>query len=197
MATLTVISNELRDDTTPAALGIVGNSIVRDLQRKIDSAWFAASTTNGPAGLQSLTTSTASAGGSWDDFDAFEAAKSAAETLGATITAFVTNPATALELTTVKQFASVGSNVPLLAPSATAPAARQISGVPLLVSPAAPANIVWGIPREYTLFVLRQPTTVVSDSSAYFSKDSTGIRATTRIGFCFTYPAAIVKITKS
>ena len=137
------------------------------------------------------------AGGTWDDLDPFEAAKSAAETLGATITAFVTNPATALELSTLKQFAAVGSNMPLLAPNPTQPAARQIAGVPLLVSPAAPANIVWGIPREYVYFVQRQPTTVVSDGSVFFTKDSTAVRATTRIGFCFVYPLSVVKITKA
>ena len=187
----------MRDDSSPAALGIVGQSVVRDLQRKTDQAWFAASTPNGPAGLQSLTTSVASAGGSFDDFDVFEAAKSAAETLGATISAWVTSPATALELTTVKAFSTVGSNMPLLAPSPTQPASRQISGIPLLVSPAAPANVVYGIPREYCLFVMRQPTTVVSDGSAFFTKDSTAVRATTRIGFCFTNPMAIVKVTKA
>ena len=197
LATLTVLSNELRDDSSPAALGIVGNSIVRDLKKKIDAAFFANTTANGPSGLASLTTSVASSGGSFDDFDVFEAAKSAAESLGATITSWVTSPATALELSTTKAFAAVGSNMPLLQPSPTQPAARQISGVPLLVSPSAPANIVWGIPAEHVLFVQRLPATVVSDGSVFFTKDSTAVRATTRIGFCFTYPLSIVKITKA
>src|SRR5215218_9357339 len=92
-----------------------------------DAAFFTNTTTNGPSGLGSLTTSTASAGGSWSDFDWAEAAKSAAEVLHTEITSFVTSPATALALSTVKQFGTAGSNVPLLAPNATQPAARTIA----------------------------------------------------------------------
>ncbi len=63
-----------------AAVDLVGASIVRDLKREIDKAWFTATTADGPSGLPSLTTSVASAGGSWDDFDWAAAAISAAET---------------------------------------------------------------------------------------------------------------------
>ena len=197
LATVTVVSNELMSDSSPAALSVVGQSVVRDLKRKVDAAFFTASTTNGPSGLPSLTTSTASAGGSWDDFDWAAAAISAAETLHSQITSFVTSPATALQLSTVKQFSTAGSNVPLLAPSATEPAARQIAGVPLLVSPSVAADTVWAVPQQHVFFVLRQPATVVSDGGAFFTKDSTAIRATLRVGFAYTYPLTVVKISKT
>lgn len=178
-------------DSSPTALSIVGQSCVRDLKRKIDAAWLTATTPNGPSGLPSLTTSTASAGGSWDDFDWAQAAISAAETLNSQVTSFVTSPATALQLSTVKAYAAAGSNVPLK------PGTRVIAGVPLLVSPSVAADTIWAVPQQHSLFVLRQPATVVSDSSVYFSKDSTAIRSTLRVGFCFPHPMSVVKITKA
>jgi HK97 family phage major capsid protein len=100
-------------------------------------------------------------------------------------------------LSTIKAFSTAGSNMPLLQADPTQPSARTISGVPLLVSPAVAADIVWAIPREHSLFVLRQDATVVSDSSVMFTSDRTAIRATLRVSFGFTQPLSIVKITKA
>lgn len=47
------------------------------------------------------------------------------------------------------------------------------------------------------MFVLRQPATVVSDGSVFFTKDSTAIRATLRVGFAYSYPLTVVKISKT
>lgn len=55
LAGLTIISNELAMDSSPAALQVVGDGLVRDLARKTDQAFFANTTTNGPAGLLSIT----------------------------------------------------------------------------------------------------------------------------------------------
>ena len=51
LAGLVVVSNELAADSSPAALGVVGQGLVRDLRRKIDAAYFTATTLNGPSGL--------------------------------------------------------------------------------------------------------------------------------------------------
>jgi HK97 family phage major capsid protein len=197
LAGLCVISNELANDSSPAALGVVGQGLVRDLRRKLDAAWLTATTTNGPSGLPSLTTSTTSAGGAWSSFDWAEAAKSADESLHTVVTSFVTSPATALALSTVKQFSTAGSNVPLLAPDPSQPSARTIAGVPLLVSPSVAADTIWAIPRDHVLFVIRQDASVVSDGSVFFTKDSVAVRATLRVGFAYTYPLAITKISKT
>ncbi len=196
LAALTVVSNELMQDSSPAALSVVGQSIVRDLKRKVDAAWLTATTANGPSGLPSVAFTTVSAGGAFTSFDWAEAAKSAAESLHTSITSFITSPATALALSTIHEFGTAGSNVPLLQPNPQEPSVRQIAGVPLLVSPSCAADTVWGVPSQHVLFVMRQPATVVSDASVFFTKDSCAIRATTRIGFCYTYPAAVVKVTK-
>ena len=163
------MSNELASDSSPAAFGVVGDGLVRDLRRKIDSAYFGNTVTNGPSGLGSLTTSTATNGGTWATLDSFEAAKSAAETLHTQITAFVAAPATALALSTIKEFGTAGSNKPLLQADPTQPSARSISGVPLYVSPAVGADLVWAIPQQHSLFVIRQDASVVTDSSVYFT----------------------------
>ena len=197
LAGLVVVSNELAADSSPSALQVVGEGLVRDLRRKIDAAYFTNTTANGPSGLGSLTTSTAANGGSWSTLDSFEAAKSAAETLHTTITAFVAAPATVLALSTLKQFSTAGSNVPLLQADPTQPVTRSISGVPLYSSPAVAADIVWAIPQQHSMFVLRQDASVVTDGSVMFTSDRTAIRATLRVGFGFTYPLAVVKITKA
>jgi HK97 family phage major capsid protein len=178
-------------------LQVVGDGLVRDLRRKIDSAYFGNTVTNGPNGLGSLTTSTAPNGGTWANLDAFEAAKSAAENLHTQITAFVTSPATALALSTLKEYGAAGSNKSLLQPDPTAPVPRSISGVPLYVSPAVGADLVWAIPQQHTLFVLRTDASVVTDSSVMFTSDRVAVRATMRIGFGFSYPLAVVKISKT
>ena len=197
LAGLTVLSNELANDSSPAALSVVGEGLVRDLRRKLDAAWLGNTTADGPNGLGSLTTSTATNGGSWATLDSFEVAKSTAESLHTEITAFVTSPATALALSTIKAFSTAGSNMPLLQSDPTQPSARTISGVPLLVSPSVTADTVWAIPRAHTLMVRRQDASVVTDTSVYFTSDRVAVRATLRVSFGFTQPLAIVRITKA
>jgi HK97 family phage major capsid protein len=90
-----------------------------------------------------------------------------------------------------------GSNVPLLAADPTQPVSRSISGVPLYVCPSVAADVVWAVPQQHSLFMLRQDASVQTDSSVYFTSDRVAIRATLRVSFGFTYPLAVVKITKT
>src|SRR6478672_680441 len=120
LAGLTVITNELAADSSPAALQVVGDGLVRDLARKTDQAFFANTTTNGPAGLLSITPTAADAGDAWANLDAFEFAKSNAEQHNTVVDTFVANPATALKIATLKQFGTAGSNVALLQPDPSA-----------------------------------------------------------------------------
>jgi HK97 family phage major capsid protein len=200
LAALSIISSELAADSSPAALQVVGDGIVRDVKRQLDASFFKAApgtTPDGPSGLGSLTTAVAPNGGSWANLDAFEAAKANAENLFTTVTAFVAAPATVLALSTLKAFATVGSNMPLLQTDPTQPVSRTISGVPLYSSPAVGADIVWALPAERVLFVVRQDATVVSDSSVMFTSDRVAIRCTMRVSYAFTQPLAITKITKA
>ena len=54
-----------------------------------------------------------------------------------------------LALSTLKAFATVGSNKPLLGTDLTQPVSRTISGVPLYSSPAVAADVVWAIPAQH------------------------------------------------
>lgn len=65
------------------------------------------------------------------------------------------------------------------------------------MSPSVGADLVWAVPAAHSIFVIRQDASVVSDTSAMFTSDRTAIRATLRIGFGFTHPTAVVKITKA
>jgi HK97 family phage major capsid protein len=47
LAGLVVVSNELAADSSPAALQVVGQGLVRDLSRKIDAAYFGNTTVTG------------------------------------------------------------------------------------------------------------------------------------------------------
>ena len=195
LAGLTVISNELAADSSPAALQVVGDGLVRDLKRKIDAAYFGNTTTNGPSGLGSLTTATVDGGDAWTNLDWAEEAKSEAEQVHTMLTAFVANPATALALSSLKE--QTGSNKHLLGSDPTQAGNRVIGGVPLYVSPSVADGTVWGIPQPHSIFVIRQDASVVTDTSVYFTSDRVAVRATLRASFGFTYPAAIVKITLS
>ena len=193
LAGLTICSNELVADSDPSALQVVGQGLVRDLQVRLDGAFFGNTVTNGPNGLGSLSSVQTVAGGSVADLDAFAEALSKAEQVGSTITAFVASPATVLNLQTLKTGSQL--NTPLLGNDPTSPTKRSVLGVPLYSSPAVSNTVVWGIPRAKTFVVIRIPATVVTDSSAYFSSDRTAVRAVLRSAYGFPHEQAVVKIS--
>jgi len=192
-AGLTVVSNELVADSSPEATDIIGQRLVQSLRRKVDSAWFAASTANGPDGLGSITPTDVYAGaGGFTNVDPFYEALAAAENVGAKITTFVVNPDTALDLARLKE--GTGSNKNLLQPDPTQPGRRVVAGVPLLVSPDAPVDVVWGIPKALAFAVVRKDAEVALDSSPFFTSDRTAVRVTVRVAFGFPQPDAVVAV---
>ncbi|MCG7597834.1 phage major capsid protein [Mycobacterium sp. PSTR-4-N] len=198
LAGLTVVSRELANDSSPAAADVIGQGLTRDLIRKTDQALFTATTTNGPGGIPGVSgVSTVSAGASYANVDAFSDALYTAEQFNATITAWVTNPATAKTLAKVKE--GSGSNKPLLQPDPTQPGRRQILGVPLLTSPyvTTTGSVVWGISAQYSYLVVREQAEVESDRSVFFTSDRVAVRAILRLGFAFPHPASLVKIATS
>lgn len=189
VAGLTIISRELAEDSSPAAQQIVGDGLARDISAKIDAAFFAGTTLNGPAGLGSLTTSSAEyALGGPTNTDWALSAIAAAEANGGNVTAFVTDPATALALATAKE--STTSERNLLS-------GRTVEGVPLVVSTKVTAGTVWAIDSRFVQVVVRDNTRLEVDKSAYFSTDQVAVKATMRVGFAFTHPLALVKVTEA
>jgi HK97 family phage major capsid protein len=193
LAALTIASNELVADSDPSALELLGAGIVRDLQVRLDSAFFGVSVTDGPSGIASVSgVQTVAAGTAISNLDPFAEAVSLAETVGALDLSFVANPATLLTLSKLK----VGTNFnqPLLGIDPTSPTKRSILGVPITWSPAVGVADIWTIPRVKSFVVMRTGTTLVTDTSAYFSSDRTAIRCTMRVGFGWPHAAAIVRI---
>lgn len=192
VAGLTIVSNELAADSNPAALNIVGAGLVRSIVAKVDAAFFATATANGPDGIGGTVHQTVDIGAGIANTDVFAEAIAKAENVGAQITSFVTHPDTALELATLKE--ATGSNKPLLGPDPSAPGARSVLGVPLLTSPYVTDGDIWGIPRDYSFTVLRNNTSLAISEDAYFSSDRVGVRATMRVAFAFPHETAVVRI---
>ncbi|MBA2558802.1 MAG: phage major capsid protein [Propionibacteriales bacterium] len=194
VAGLTIISRELADDSSPAAAQVVGDGLARDIARRIDQAAFAGLAAPAPAGLSTLSgVQTYVNAGAFGNLDFAAEAISKAETVGATITAFVAGPATALALAKVKQ--STGSNQPVLGMDATSATSRQILGVPLFVSQYVAANTLWAIDSSRVWLVVREDATVEVDRSVFFTSDRVAVKAVMRAGFGFVHPQSVVKVT--
>jgi HK97 family phage major capsid protein len=196
VAGLSIISNELANDTSPAAAGVIGDGLGRDIAGRVDAAFFGAapaSTAVQPGGLENISDDvTTIAADPAAGLEAYIDALAAAEGFGVTLDYFVVNPATASALAKLKT--GTGSNLPLFGVGATNGIQRDILGVPLRVSPHVLAGTAWGIPTSRIYTVLRSDVTVDVDKSVFFTKDQTAIRAVLRIGFGFVQPEAIVKI---
>ena len=130
---LVVTSNELWDDADASApvLDVVGNGLVRDLQTRLDAAYFGTTTANRPSGLGSLS-DTQENDLSWDEtLDVFADALSKAEQTGVAAVGadgapnmtFILSPSDTLRVMTTK--VAVDSAAPLLGPDATQATGRN------------------------------------------------------------------------
>ncbi|MGI8614418.1 MAG: phage major capsid protein [Nocardioidaceae bacterium] len=194
VAGLTIVSRELADDSNPAAASVVGESLARDIARKVDAAYFGALAAPAPSGLGALSgVQTYVNAGAFSSLDFAAIAISKAEIVGATIDAFVAGPDVALSLATIKQ--ASGSNQPVLGTDARQATDRMILGVPLHVSASVAANTLWAIDSSRCWLVLRDNATVEADRSVFFTSDRVAVKATMRAGFAFPHPASVVKVS--
>ena len=194
LAGLSIVTNELAADSSPAAAEAIGAGLARDLARKVDIAFFGNVASPAPPGLGALSgTSPIDAGAAITNTDPFVEAIAAAEAVGATVDNFVANPADALVLAKVKK--ATGSNEPLLGVDATSPSRRVVAGVPLLTSPAVAVGTIWGLAKSRVYLVIREDAEVEADGSPFFTSDRTAIRGKLRVGFVFPHPAAVVEMT--
>lgn len=192
VAGLTLISAELAADSTPEAEKVISGRLVQSLRRKVDAAWFANTTANGPSGLGSIVPQKVFAGGAFANADPFLEAVSLAEQVGAKLTSFVASPTTVLNLAKLKK--QTGSQEPLLSPDAAGAAGRLVAGVPLVSSPDCPDGVVYGIPKARVFVVVRQDVEVAVDGSAAFTSDRVAVRTKLRVGFGFPHHQAVVVV---
>lgn len=203
IAGLTVVSNEMLNDATPESSQLIGARIAADIARKVDAAFFGShgSSTVQPAGLADLPTTGAgsvtkiSAGGTWGNLDVFTGAIIGTQALGVQVGAFVTSAADALAIGTIKD-SSVSSRS-LLAPDPTQPGRLVIGGVPVYVSPAVAAGVVWSLPAARSYVIINEDASIEVDRSVFFTSDRSAVRSVMRVGFGWPQPAAITKITKA
>ncbi|MEU3710275.1 phage major capsid protein [Streptomyces catenulae] len=193
-AGLSIVSNELAEDSDPDAQKLVGDGLARSIARVLDRSFFNSLPAPAPEGLEAVGgVGTVDAGTKFTNLDAFQEAINRAEDVGATITAFAANPVDALTLAQLKQ--TKDSNVPLLGSDPTTPTRRTVLGVPLYVSNAVTVGTVWGIPRDRVMVVMRRDVTLDVSKHARFTRDQTAIKATMRVAHAFPHPAAIQRIS--
>lgn len=197
LAGLTIVSREMANDASPDVAQQIGLGLARDIARKLDAAFFGKRGTDtlAPRGLGDLTgVSAVDAGAAWSNADPFSDAIYGAEQVGASLAAFVANPADAKLLAKLKTGA--GLNSQLLQPDATQPTRRQIAGVPMLVSPAVTAGTVWGLPAGgLVVIAVRSDVELLRDESVYFTSDRVAIKASMRVTTLFPHEAAIQKVS--
>ncbi|WP_137148081.1 phage major capsid protein [Mycolicibacterium sp. CR10] len=191
---LTQISNEAAEDSNPAVADQIGRALARSISKKIDAAFFANTTSNGPSGLLSLSgineidTDTYA----FTSLDPFHQAKAAALADGAEVSVWLLAPDVALALSTTKELSS-GSNKGLLDSTGVADG-TTLAGVPALVSTDVAAGEAWGLDSSQVLIVQRTGTRVTRSTDAAFDYDAVQVRATARVSFGFTNPAGVVRI---
>lgn len=200
VANITVVSNELADDSSPDAEETIGRSVARGIATKIDEAYFADYTHTGaddprPRGLEHLDEADVTlleADAAWENMDPFADALALTEQEGGSVTNFVANPADFRALVKLKREA--GSNEPLLGNDPTQAGRRVLLGVPLRISRFVVPGTIWGLDKRFANLVLRKDVEITTDRSVYFTRDMTAIRAIMRTGFAFPHPKTLAKI---
>lgn len=198
LAGLTRVSRELASDSTPEALTVVGDALVRDMHIKADAAFFGNVAAPAPAGLGGLTgistVNGAATATAYTDIDLFLDGLAKVANQGHQADHIVAHPDTVLMLAKLRE--ASGSLRPLLEPDPTKPGAKTLSGVPLVPNRAVPAakGVAYIIPRAVSYAVVRSDVDVRVDESVYFTADALAVRATMRVGFGFPHPAAICRV---
>ncbi|AWT53857.1 phage major capsid protein [Mycolicibacterium smegmatis] len=197
---LTQISNEAASDTNPAVADQVARALARSIAKKIDAAFFANTTTNGPAGLLSLTGINVVDTGTipFTSLDPFHEAKAAALADGANLSVFILAPDVALALSKAKIFtpgetSDATSNVGLLDVNGVGDG-TTLAGVPVLVSTDVASGNAWGLDSEQVLIVQRTGTQITRSTDAAFAYDAVQVRGTARVSWGFSNPAGVVRL---
>ncbi|MBX7434172.1 phage major capsid protein [Mycobacterium sp. Y57] len=198
---LTKISNELVNDSSPKAADLVGQLMAADIARAVDARYFGGTLAKAPDGLASLAgAQLVDAGTAWDSLDPFADAIAKATDVGATITAWCASSATVNTLMKLKQFSGdTDSLVPLLGSDPNMPTRKQVLGIPLYGLPAGVIDdtVIWAICREKAFVVLRNDVSLAVDQSAYFSSDSVGVRSVIRLDFAWPHEQAVIQLSIS
>lgn len=196
IAALTVISSELAEDSEPAAVELIGQSIARSIRLKLDTGFlFAAS-----GGLPSpgiLTGDNYTDGGALgNNLDSISDAITSVEAAGGRADVIVMSPATWGKLSKLKVLAT-DSNQPLLGVGESGvnqAQQRTLFGIPVYVDYAVAAEVVAVWDSSSIATALRRDVKIDTDTSRYFDSDSVGIRATLRCDWRVLDPKRLIRL---
>ena len=200
VAGISRLSNELAEDSSPAAADLVGSGLATQIAERIDATWFgAAGVAPVPSGIESLVagsppcTKVIADPAALTNLDPFVEARFVAEKNRAKLTNWIINPDVAKAISKLK--VQTGSNQNLLE---IVTDGLRIAGLPVLISPHVPATVsFYGIDREQALFVMRKGTVVERSRDSAFSVDGVDVRAIARVGWCWVNPAGVIRGSKS
>ncbi|MGE2737348.1 phage major capsid protein [Mycolicibacterium vaccae] len=186
-AGLTPISNELAEDSTPAALDLIAAGLSNQITRAIDGAYLANTTAKGPNGLLSIGYTGVDTGASLSNLDPFIAARYAAKTNGSDLTSWIMAPAQAEALSKLK--VASGSNQSLIQ---FVEDGITVAGLPVIVSDQVDAETkFWGIPQAHVVLVMRKGTRV--EKFPNVQQDGIWVRAVSRLGIGFLNEPGVVR----
>jgi HK97 family phage major capsid protein len=186
-AGITRISNELRDDSSPAIGDLVGGALSNQISRAIDGAYLANTTAKAPDGLLAQSYTTVDTGASLTNLDPFIAARFASVAAGSELTHWIVKPAVAEALSKLKKISGSAENL-----IAFVEDGLVVAGLPVLISNQLDANtLFWGIPQKHVVLVMRNGTTVERFPAVY--NDGTDIRAISRFGLAFLNEPGVIR----
>jgi HK97 family phage major capsid protein len=191
-AGLTLLSNEVIDDSDPDIADETANGLANQIAQSLDSAYFGDTVAKGPDGLLSTSYTVVAAGSAVTNLDAFVDARFAAEAHSAKLSHWVMHPDTAKLLSKLKTDSSA-SNLSLLQFVADG---ITVAGLPVLTSTHVDeGTVAWGIDHTQQRYVLRKGTAVERFDSV--TNDGKWIRAISRNGFGFLNEPGLVRIVLS
>lgn len=186
-AGLTLISNELKDDSDPAVADLVGSGLANQIARAVDAAYLGNTATSTPSGLLSAAYTNVDTGTEITNLDPFIQARYASVAAGSELSSWIVSPATAELLSKLKiQSGSNQSLIQFVADGIT------VAGLPVVVSDQVDgATKFWGVPRSHVVLVARKGTAV--EQFPAVDKDGTYVRAVARYGIGYLNPAGVVR----
>lgn len=186
-AGLTLLSNELRDDSDPSVGELAGAGLANQIARAVDAAFLGNTAANTPSGLLSVAYTSVDTGAALSNLDPFVSARYASEANGSKINAWIVSPTVAESLSKLK--VQSGSNQTLIQ---FVEDGITVAGLPVVVSDQVDnATLFWGIPQDHVVLVTRKGTAV--EQFPAVDKDGTYVRAVARYGIGFLNPAGIVR----
>jgi HK97 family phage major capsid protein len=182
LAAYVEIGNELIDDSSPAALDVVSQSVTRAMGRELDKGFFVGSGTAPEIrGLFNVVGIQTVAGGAVADLDPVVDAIAALEAEDLAATAIYMNPAIWAKFLGLKE--ATGSIRPLLVDSAGGVAGgvtRSILGVPVFTSSQLPLDKIGVAQADQVVAVRRQEARIETSRDVKFREDVTALRAVSR-----------------